>query len=113
MSRFGLLIARGTATYIHRWRHLKKPLWEPLAMRSLVLVWLGGDTNATVGFEGLEMMENKEQNRDWGIMSVWVAVCNCSMKQYRKRSCGKHRLDLEVVVNPLNLALGRQRQADF
>lgn len=44
------------------------------------------DTNATVGFEGLETMETKEQNRDWGIMSVWVAMYNCSMKQYRREA---------------------------
>lgn len=28
-------------------------------MWSFVLVWLGGDNNVTVGFEGLETMENE------------------------------------------------------
>lgn len=55
-------------------------------MWTLVLVSLGGDTNVTVGFEGLETMESEVQNRDWGIMSVWVAVCNCSVRKCRKRS---------------------------
>lgn len=56
-------------------------------MWSLILVWLGGDTNVTVGFEGLETMENEEQNRDWGVMNMWVTMCNCSMRKHRKRSC--------------------------
>lgn len=29
-------------------------------------MWLGGDTNVTVGFEGLETMENEEQNEIGG-----------------------------------------------
>lgn len=66
---------------------MKEHLWEPPAMMSLVLVWLGRDTNVTAVIEGLETMENEVQNRDWGIMSIWVASCNCSMKKYRKRRC--------------------------
>lgn len=48
-------------------------------------MWLGRDANVTVGFEGLETMENGVQIG--GIVSVWVAMCNCSMKKYGKRRC--------------------------
>lgn len=41
-------------------------------MWSLVLVWLGRDTNVTVGFEGLETMRNRTEIG--GVMNMWVTI---------------------------------------